>query len=301
MINTPQIRVRCRSCKKLVDEDAVFCKFCGANMFEDTAPLRTPPAQATPLPQPTTPRDIGSQESYAASPPYQETYRGVPPPPASQPGHDRTPPSLTMLSGYGSTGDTSPAYFRWWHGLIILMLLLLFVGVLGGAWWWWSNRSSTEQSQQQQPNVNPTQPANNPPGPSSTSTAPPSRLTTASAADDELKRLREWRIRANPSATNQIIAAFDGAEKNYPTDYRFPYERAKLSIKGTISHHEAFEPLFRAAEKAIDSGKEQEMLDSLTTDKDDDFYKLSRGHHEWEVLEQGLRNKDKAELRVHVH
>ncbi|MDQ2920708.1 MAG: hypothetical protein M3R52_03700 [Acidobacteriota bacterium] len=278
-------------------------------MFEDTAPLRTRPAQAPPLP---TGQRTGPQELYAAPDPYQETYRALSPPrreipipqpltPASEPGHDRTPPSLTMLSGYGSTRDTSPAYFRWWHGLIILMFFLLFVGALGGGWWWWSNRSSTAQSQQP-PNVNPTQPANNSPGPSLTSTTTtPGRMPTKSAADDELKRLREWRIRANPSEANQIIAAFDGAEKNYPADYRFPYERAKLSIKGTISHHEAFEPLFRAAEKAIDSGKAQEMLDSLTTDKDGEFYKLSRGHHEWEALEQGLRNKDKAALRVHGH
>jgi hypothetical protein len=126
-------------------------------------------------------------------------------------------------------------------------------------------------------------------------------MITSSSADDELKQLRERRINAPPSEAGQIIAALEAAEKKYPDDYRFPYERAKLSIKGTISHHEAFGPLFRAAEKAIDNGKAEEMLNSLLADKDSDFSKLSRGHHEWEALEQALRNKDKGALQVHRH
>jgi hypothetical protein len=53
-----------------------------------------------------------------------------------------------------------------------------------------------------------------------------------------------------------------------------------------------------AAEKAIDDGKAEEMLDSLIADKDGDFYKLSRGHREWETLTQALQNKDKAALKA---
>ena len=104
-----------------------------------------------------------------------------------------------------------------------------------------------------------------------------------------------------PSETSEILAAFESAEKKYPNDYRFPYERAKLSIKGITSHHEAFSALSLAAEKAIDDGKSQEMLDSLMADKDGDFYKLSRGHHEWQALEEALRNKDKAALKALHH
>lgn len=117
------------------------------------------------------------------------------------------------------------------------------------------------------------------------------------SADDELKALRDRRVRAQPSDGPQIVAALEEAEKKYPNDYRFPYERAKLSIKGVISHHEAFEALFDAAEKAIDNGKAQAMLNDLMSDKDGDFYKTSRGHHEWESLVEALRNNDKTHLK----
>ncbi len=111
--------------------------------------------------------------------------------------------------------------------------------------------------------------------------------------------MRERRIRANPSEAAQITAALEAAEEKYPNDYRFPYERAKLSIKGIVSHHETFEALNEAAEKAIDNGKAQEMLDNLMADKDGDFYKPSRGHHEWEALLQALQSKNKAALKTH--
>ena len=126
-------------------------------------------------------------------------------------------------------------------------------------------------------------------------------MTTSRSADQEIKRLRERRIGAKPSEASEIIAAFEDAEKKYPIDYRFPYERAKLSIKGITSHHEAFGALSLAAEKAIDNGKSQEMLDSLMADKDGDFYKLSRGHREWQTLVQALNNKDKRGLNELHH
>ena len=109
------------------------------------------------------------------------------------------------------------------------------------------------------------------------------------------------RIGALPSEGVEIISALEQAEKRYPTDYRFPYELSKLSIKGIVSHHEAFEPLIRAAQKAIDNGQADEMLSSLMADKDGDFVKLSHGHHEWEALEQALLNKDKGLLNVSAH
>jgi hypothetical protein len=139
------------------------------------------------------------------------------------------------------------------------------------------------------------------PSPTSTSQTPAAQTTTSNPADQEIKLLRERRTGAKPSDSSEIIAAFQGAEKKYPTDYRFPYERAKLSIAGVASHHEAFGALALAGEKAIDNGKAQEMLDSLTTDKDGDFYRLSRGHHEWQVLEEALKNKDRASLKALHH
>ena len=111
-------------------------------------------------------------------------------------------------------------------------------------------------------------------------------------------RLRERRIGAKPSERVEIISELEQAETRYPSDYRFPYELAKLSIKGITSHHEAFEPLVRAAQKAIDNGQADEMLNRFMADKDGDFHKLSHGHHEWEMIEQALRNKEKGVLKA---
>jgi len=121
-------------------------------------------------------------------------------------------------------------------------------------------------------------------------------IAARGGADDEWKLLREERIEAKPSGASKIITSLEEAEKKYARDYRFPYERAKLSIKGITTHHEAFSALSLAGEKAIDNGTAQEMLDSLLADKDGDFYKLSRGHREWQALVQALSNKDKQAL-----
>jgi hypothetical protein len=214
----------------------------------------------------------------------------------------KTPPVLSMMESYGR-GSESPSQFRWWHGAILGLFILLLVGVLGiGGWYWWSNRGSVAQTTPQVDSNPALPPGNSSASPSSTSTSTaPGQKTTSRSADEEIQRLRERRIGAKPSESGEIIAAFEDAEKKYPIDYRFPYERAKLSIKGITSHHEAFGALSLAAEKAIDNGKAQEMLDSLMADKDGDFSKLSRGHHEWQALEEALRNKDKASLKPLHH
>lgn len=202
-----------------------------------------------------------------------------------------------MLSAYGE--PEAPSQFRWWHGAILGLFILLFVGGLGiGGWYWWSHRGTG-------PQITPSAESNNGPGPENSATSPSSTSTTtttskqeskSNSADEEIKLLREKRTGAKPSESSELIAAFQGAEKKYPTDYRFPYERAKLSVKGITSHHEAFGALALAAEKAIDNGNAQEMLGNLMADKEGDFYKLSRGHHEWQALVQALSNKDKRGL-----
>jgi len=215
---------------------------------------------------------------------------------------ERSAPALTMLSAYGE--PEAPSQFRWSQGAILGLLVLLFIGGLGiGGWYWWTHRGSVAQ-------VKPSADSNNAPAPgssatftspTSTSTTTPGQTITSNSADQEIKLLRERRTRTKPAESTEIIAAFESAEKKYPTDYRFPYEQAKLSIAGVASHHEAFGALARAAEKAIDNGKTQEMLDSLSADKDGDFHKLSRGHHEWQVLEEALRNGDIASLKTLHH
>jgi Double zinc ribbon len=210
---------------------------------------------------------------------------------------ERSAPMLTMLSAYGE--PETPSQFRWWHGAILGLFFLLLFGGLGiGGWYWWSHRGSVAQiTPPADSNTGP--PANNSstsPSSKPTSTIASGQTTTSRSGDEEIKRLRERRIGAKPSESGEIIAAFEDAEKKYPNDYRYPYERAKLSIKGITSHHEAFSALSLAAEKAIDNGKAQEMLDSLMADKDGDFHKVSRGHHEWQALVEALSNKDKRSL-----
>jgi hypothetical protein len=194
-----------------------------------------------------------------------------------------------MLESYGNSAP-APHQFKWWHGLLVVIFVLMVFGALGaGGWYWWSHRSTTPELVDQ-------------PAPSPAPATIPTtqgQTTNTNSADDELKKLRASRVNASPSDAGKIVAAIEATEKKYPTDYRFPYERAKLSIKGIISHHEAFEAIFVAGAKAIDNGKAQEMLSDLMSDKDGDFYKMSRGHHEWGTLEAALRNKDKSLLAVH--
>ena len=51
--------------------------------------------------------------------------------------------------------------------------------------------------------------------------------------EDELKKLRERRMTASASERPKIFQAFAKVEKQYPRDYRFPYERAKFAVKGS--------------------------------------------------------------------
>jgi len=205
-----------------------------------------------------------------------------------------------MLSAYGES--EAPSQFRWWHGAILALFVLVIIGGLAsGGWYWWSHRGSVAQVAPPADSNNAPVPESSATFPSSTPQTPAAQTTTSNSADQEIKLLRERRTRAKPSESAEIIAAFQGAEKKYPTDYRFPYERAKLLIAGVTSHHEAFGALALAGEKAIDNGKAQEMLDSLMTDKDSDFYKLSRGHREWQVLEEALRKNDRPALKALHH
>src|SRR2546429_681856 len=221
-----------------------------------------------------------------------------------QSGNGKTVPALTMLSAYGESETTAPAEWKGRHALLVGLLLLVFFGVLGfGGWYWWTHRASAAQSQAQVDSSTVPAAGNSAPAPTSAprATKTSERTIANDPVDGELKRLREKRIGANPAEASQIIASLEEAEKKYPRDYRFPYERAKLSIKGITSHHEAFGALVLAADKGIDNGKAQEMLDGLAADKDGDFWKLSRGHHEWQALEQALRNKDRAALKTLLH
>jgi hypothetical protein len=221
-----------------------------------------------------------------------------------QSGNGKTAPTLTMLSAYGESGTSASPEWQRRHAVLVGLLLLVFFGVLGfGGWYWWTHRAAAAQSSAQADSALAPAAADSSSSASSASSAPKTvaRITTGGGADEEWKRLREKRVGAKPSEASEIISSLEEAEKKYPRDYRFPYERAKLSVKGIATHHEAFGALSLAGEKAIDAGKAQEMLDNLMADKDGDFYKLSRGHHEWQMLAQALGNKDKKALNELHH
>ena len=146
------------------------------------------------------------------------------------------------------------------------------------------------------------------PAPSATFTtevsrsAPTETTTTQQVApvtpDDELKKLRERRQSANASERSKVLQAFAKVEKQYPRDYRFPYERAKFAVKvsKSKSRSEAFKALNVAAEKAITTGKASEMLNGLESDKSGDFSELSQGRYEWSRLVAALKRKDTSLL-----
>ena len=125
----------------------------------------------------------------------------------------------------------------------------------------------------------------------------PAETTTQQAAtpEDELKKLREKSMTAKASERPRILQALAKVEKQYPRDYRFPYERAKLAVKGS-QRAEAFKALNTAAQKAITTGKANEMLSGLETDKAGDFNKLSQGRLEWSRLVAALKKKDTSLL-----
>lgn len=136
--------------------------------------------------------------------------------------------------------------------------------------------------------------------------AEPAAEPTASVAveektitpEDELKKLRERRLGAKPSERSKIFQAIAKVEKQYPRDYRFPYERAKLAAKGSraASRTQAFKALSIAAEKAITNGKAGEMLNGLEADKSGDFQSLAQGRQEWSRLLAALKRKDPSLL-----
>ena len=119
-----------------------------------------------------------------------------------------------------------------------------------------------------------------------------------SPEDELLARLRERRLTATTDERSKIFEAFAKIERKYPRDYRFPYERAKLAAKGSLSgsRDAAFKALSTAAEKAISNGKAGEMLTGLETDKARDFHRLAQGRQEWTRLVAALKRKDTSLL-----
>src|SRR6266699_5559112 len=86
---------------------------------------------------------------------------------------------------------------------------------------------------------------------------PPAAETSAPSSDEGLKKLRDNLPAAGAAPGPDVLKDFGAAERRYSDDYRFSYERAKLSVRAdqTHTHRAAFAALSIAAGKAIDSGQ----------------------------------------------
>ncbi len=205
-------------------------------------------------------------------------------------------PTLSMLSAYGESEPVTKVRMpRRFPIVLSLTLIAFFVIVSFGGWYVWAHRASAGSAGAELPTGKEQSAVSNQLASAPAEETAPLRRSVGNA-DDEWKRLKQQRVSATAADKDAIIAALEQAEKKYPNDDRFPYERAKLSITGVTSHHEAFAALATAAEKAIDNGKAQEMLDSLLADENGDFWKPSHGHREWHELLGALEHKAKAEL-----
>ena len=130
-------------------------------------------------------------------------------------------------------------------------------------------------------------------------TKPAPTVTPAATAEDTaLAQLRQMRIAAKPADHSKIMKDLSDKERKFSDDYRFPYERARMTV---LAHEKnfseaAFAALSRAAQKAINKGKANEMLRSLNSDRGGDFQQLSRGHREWTQLQRALKRNDATVL-----
>ncbi|HZE72674.1 MAG TPA: protein kinase [Pyrinomonadaceae bacterium] len=229
-----------------------------------------------------------------------------------------TPPGVTIpfvrSSSVTGSGDIGPRVPKFLGGqtahtkgnrlrtLMLVGIALLVMGTAAGGvagwmlWTRWENSKPKQEVVSKQPNE---APPRNPQTHTASDRVTPQNSATGSA-DSEFNALRDKRSNATPAQRPEIEVALKSAESKYPSDYRFTYERAKLSVSRP-GHGETFNLLFQAGQKAIDNGKANDMLSDLMRDKDADFYRLSKGHSEWNVLLEALRRSDKEALKITPH
>jgi hypothetical protein len=130
----------------------------------------------------------------------------------------------------------------------------------------------------------------------------PTKLA-AGSADEELRDLKQRRTQGTAADRRNMMRDIARLETEYPNDYRFPYERAKLmaAAPDEKSRDAAFQALFIAAQRAIKAGKSGAMLHGLEADRSRDFRKLARGHAEWGQIVQSLKNRDATLLAANSH
>ena len=274
----------CSACGATIESKYAFCWKCGSALNAHARSNGPVVVRSKPLPLPidddemTLQHDLQHDDQAGANPMFSWTM----PKPQENPSSSRG--SVLKLLGIGGVA-----------------FLLLALGIFGLTRTEPQVAANSEQPAvaQQQPAT--TEPAPTQPAPAAQTTAVAEESPQQPAAvtpEDELKKLREKRMVANSSERSKIFQAIAKVEKQYPRDYRFPYERAKLAANGSkaASRSEAFKALSVAAEKAISTGKANEMLSGLEVDKSGDFQKLAQGRQEWTRLVAALKRKDMSLL-----
>jgi hypothetical protein len=271
----------CPDCGLMVESKYAFCWKCGHAMERESKPRpsarQKPDTMLSPAPLELDDDELTMQ-------------------------HETPPHSSTMFSWTNAKTPERPATTRGSVLKLIGIGAIAFVLVSLGLFGLLRSNTPTATATVTQPAAQPAQPA-----PSVTFTTEVSRETPTettaqqvapTSPEDELKKLREKRMAASGSERSRVFQAFVKVEKQYPRDYRFPYERAKLAVKGSqpSSRTEAFKALNAAAEKAINTGKANEMLNGLESDKSGDFSRLSQGRYEWSRLVAALKRKDPSLL-----
>ncbi|HKR13934.1 MAG TPA: hypothetical protein VJT15_17855 [Pyrinomonadaceae bacterium] len=274
----------CEGCGASIESKYAFCWKCGSSLNAlSNGPVAV---RSKPLPLPMDDDDdeftVQSDMQRDASPGGKSMFSWTMPKP---PERNSTPRgSVLKLLGIG-----------------VVAFVLLGLGVFG-----LTRSDSPSASADSTPPPVVEQPAATQPEPATEPAAQPAVQPTASVAteektvtpEDELKKLRERRAGASASERTKIFQAIAKVEKQYPRDYRFPYERAKLAVKGpkASSRTAAFKALSVAAERAITNGKASEMLNGLEADKSGDFQSLAQGRQEWSRLLAALKRKDTSLL-----
>lgn len=184
-------------------------------------------------------------------------------------------------------------------GGIILALLLL--PVVGAIVWWQMQKSDGQPAATEQDT-----PGRTSSGliadPDSQSNSSNRNRSPESSADDEFSMIQTKFAGGEAGLGSSALGReVKDAETKYPDDYRFIYQEAKIeAVRSKSQHHETFELLFAAGEKAVKAGKSAEFLSDLQKDKDMDFKRLN-DHKEWLVLENALLRNDSKTLKVTEH
>jgi len=272
---TPSVRT-CTECGSQIEDKYFFCWKCGHSMSNESKPRQILSSAI----------DLDDELTLQ---------------------HEPRPHNSTVLPWTTSRAPEHPSSSR---GSVLKLLAiggvaftLLSLGAFGLFRSGTETASATAAPPSQAPQVS--QPVSQPqptaPITTEVSRNAPTETTTQQVSpnpEDDLKKLRERRMTAPASERPKVFQAFAKVEKQYPRDYRFPYERAKFAAKGSKSgsQSEAFKALTVAAQKAISTGKANEMLNGLESDKSGDFSRLSQGRYEWSRLVAALKRKDTSLL-----